>query len=333
MRTTTLADVFVLFGVSRQDVVRHAADNWRQTINRIRPDLVIADFAPILRLAIGDDVPSVVVGNGYTIPPKGKLLPPMRPWRDTVEAMSRFHEASLLAAVNAYRIHAGSPAIDFFADLFHGTITHICSAPEFDPYGRCRTEPLVTPFNIPNVSAGPPVASREDYGIFAYVPSDHPALEAVVQVLESISEPSELYVGEHAPSFLTDRRPSNMRLRLKPVDYAAVLPRTKLLLHHGGLGTTYAGLLAGAPQLILPLSLEHLITGRQAEKLGPAIVVSLPEQNNGARAVEQLHLSIGQLYADPKVHSAAARVALSLANRDREGGLQEVADSCHRLLA
>lgn len=75
MRTTTLADVFVLFGVSRQDVVRHAADNWRQTINRIRPDLVIADFAPILRLAIGDDVPSVVVGNGYTIPPKGKLLP------------------------------------------------------------------------------------------------------------------------------------------------------------------------------------------------------------------------------------------------------------------
>ena len=40
------------------------------------PDLIIADIAPTLRLAVGGKVPMIVVGNGYTVLPRGRVSPP-----------------------------------------------------------------------------------------------------------------------------------------------------------------------------------------------------------------------------------------------------------------
>jgi UDP:flavonoid glycosyltransferase YjiC (YdhE family) len=51
------------------------------------------------------------------------------------------------------------------------------------------------------------------------------------------------------------------------MNYAAAFPACRAVVHHGGLGTTSAGLRAGVPTLILPAWLDQTIWGARVKRL------------------------------------------------------------------
>jgi UDP:flavonoid glycosyltransferase YjiC (YdhE family) len=51
------------------------------------------------------------------------------------------------------------------------------------------------------------------------------------------------------------------------VNFAAVFPSCRAVVHHGGAGTTAAGLRAGIPQLILPTDLDQTLWGARVKRL------------------------------------------------------------------
>lgn len=51
------------------------------------------------------------------------------------------------------------------------------------------------------------------------------------------------------------------------VNYATVLPTCRAVVHHGGAGTTAAGLRAGVPTLVLPTILDQTLWGFQVKRL------------------------------------------------------------------
>jgi len=51
------------------------------------------------------------------------------------------------------------------------------------------------------------------------------------------------------------------------MNYAAAFPACRAVVHHGGGGTTAAGLRAGVPQLILPTFLDQMIWGTRVKRL------------------------------------------------------------------
>jgi UDP:flavonoid glycosyltransferase YjiC (YdhE family) len=51
------------------------------------------------------------------------------------------------------------------------------------------------------------------------------------------------------------------------VNYAAIFPACRAVVHHGGAGTTAAGLRAGVPQLILPTFLDQTLWGARVKQL------------------------------------------------------------------
>jgi UDP:flavonoid glycosyltransferase YjiC (YdhE family) len=52
------------------------------------------------------------------------------------------------------------------------------------------------------------------------------------------------------------------------VKHAAVFPKCRAVVHHGGAGTTAAGLRAGAPTMILWIGAEQPIWAAQVKRLG-----------------------------------------------------------------
>lgn len=52
------------------------------------------------------------------------------------------------------------------------------------------------------------------------------------------------------------------------VNHAAVFPSCRAVVHHGGAGTTAAGIRAGAPTLVLWVAAEQPLWGKQIERLG-----------------------------------------------------------------
>jgi rhamnosyltransferase subunit B len=325
--TDTLADVFVLFGYQRLNALAGAADRWRQIVDSVRPSLIISDFAPSLRLVAQDTIPMLVVGNGYTVPPAARLLPPLRPWQTSIPARSRVHEARLLQAANLVRMRGSGVSVDYFADLFSGDRTFVCTFPEFDPYDAYRTNPPVPPFNIPDLQPGPEVAERN--GIFAYCPADHPALGDLIKALNAVDVPSQLYSGGALPERLSSHARSRLTICSEPVDYAEILPTVQLLIHHGGLATAYAGLRAGVPQLILPLSLEHLITAKQTERFGASITLGTRQ----ARDPASIRAAIANLLSDTSMHAAAALAASTALANGPSNGQEIVAAACDAMLS
>lgn len=71
-------------------------------------------------------------------------------------------------------------------------------------------------------------------------------------------------------SELKDIEPSEEVLILDGVPHAWLLPRCKLVIHHGGAGTTAAGLRAGIPNLVIPFAADQPFWGDRVFHLGAA---------------------------------------------------------------
>ena len=326
--THTFADVIALFGFHDAGRLSANTTHWHTILQEVIPQLIIADFAPTLRLAIGSKVPVVIVGNGYTVPPPGQLLPPIRQHETSVPALSRANEGRLLAAVNAVRARLRGEAIDFFSDLFSGENTFVCTLPEFDPYRRFRRGPTVWPFNIPDVPLGPPVNQRSGSPIFAYLPANHPALPPIISALNDLKLASQIYVSGMTAQALAKRCSATVRIHAKPADLAHVLPNTSLLIHHGGLGTAYAGLLAGVPQLVLPFNLEHSITAAGLEQFG----VGKSRPASAAAGAPDVRDLICSLLEDGILQEAALKAARNLVARRVIDPIGEVVKACQQHL-
>jgi sterol 3beta-glucosyltransferase len=55
---------------------------------------------------------------------------------------------------------------------------------------------------------------------------------------------------------------------LESVPHSWLFPRMAAVVHHGGAGSTAAGLRAGVPSVIIPHSLDHFAWGRRVYELG-----------------------------------------------------------------
>jgi UDP:flavonoid glycosyltransferase YjiC (YdhE family) len=318
--THIMADTLHLYGYGERERLLAASLQWMEILARVSPDLIVADMAPTLRLVSQVRIPTVVVGNGYTVPPSGRPMPPIRPWVDAVPARSRSHEGQLFTAANDVRDKRSGPSIDFLADLFHGEKTFVCTIPEFDPYARMRVEPPTWPFNVPRPPQEFP--SERQTAVFCYLPNAHPAIKEVLAAVSALDLPSEIYIQGGDPHVISRQCSRKTRIHMKPADLSVVLPQARILLHHGGLGMAFAGLAAGVPQLITAMGLEHQVTARGLTQFKCCrLLRQRAETNVIKRALEEM-------LADPNLLPAAYDAKEQLEARRVEDPIAEIAATC-----
>lgn len=59
-------------------------------------------------------------------------------------------------------------------------------------------------------------------------------------------------------------------MAIDPVSHASLFPRCRVVVHHGGAGTTHTASRAGAPQIVVPHVLDQFYYARRLERLGVA---------------------------------------------------------------
>lgn len=327
--THTFADVIRLFGFGDAARLREKVDCWRALLDEVRPDLIVADFAPTLRIAAGGTLPTAVIGNGYTVPPPGRALPPIKPWVTEVPVSSRDTELALLDTVNTIRAGLGGASFKNFADCLAGDETFVCTLSEFDPYAPHRTSATTWPFNLPLIAPGASASERKGAPIFVYLPASHPAFEPMLRVLHGLRVPAQIYAAGADPRMLAARCGRHMGFLTEPADFARTLPQARVLVHHSGLGTAYAGMAAGTPQLVLPLNLEHLITARGLVEVGVADGLSANEGFSEAK----LLTAVSNLLLEPAWMNRASAHAVGLQRRRDPDPLSAVVAACNQLLA
>jgi rhamnosyltransferase subunit B len=325
----TLADMLYRYGFANRDRVAAGARHWRLVLDELQPSLVIGDFAPMLRIATAGRLPSVVVGNGFTVPPSLSPLPGIRPDQRSASDLSRAREAEVLAAVNAVRRELGLPDFASVADLFYGDETFAATLEILDPYRELRTEPVLQPFNIPELPVGPAFESRTGPHVFCYLDADYPGIDPMLTALNNLPRPSQIFVRGIDAHQLTRHCAPQVRIHDGPADFAAVLPQTRLLVHHANLGTAAAGLLAGVPQLLLPSHLEHDLTALGLASLSCSVGLRV----DAAADPEVLRGTIETLLVHRDLQSAAIAHARRFQAMRVAVPERDVLQACERLLS
>jgi sterol 3beta-glucosyltransferase len=117
--------------------------------------------------------------------------------------------------------------------------------------------------------------------------------------------------------------PDNLFL-IENIPFTWLFPQMKLVIHHGGAGTTAAGLIAGKPTVIIPHIADQPAWGQRVYELG---VGSKPITKKNLTADK---LSKAILFAlQPKVVNAANQLGVSMR---KETGNKKAVEIIHKYL-
>ncbi len=101
-------------------------------------------------------------------------------------------------------------------------------------------------------------------------------------------------------------------LRVEEVPHAWLFPRCAAVVHHGGAGTTAAGLRAGVPTVVVPFYFDQPFWGRRVHELGvgPA---PIPRRR---LTVERLARAIHRATGDPAIRERAQELGRRIRQED-----------------
>ncbi|MGK6321335.1 nucleotide disphospho-sugar-binding domain-containing protein [Sphingomonas sp. DT-204] len=253
----SLPELLAHMGFAEADLVRPVVGAWHRVLIDARPDAIISDMAPSLNIAARGKLPLIVIGNGWTIPPD--TADPV-PFQLRPGAQAAASEAAMRVLDTVSKVD-GKPCFGRFSDLLRGSANLVCTLDLFDPYRDHRNEDYYWPVEI----APPAATSHERDRGFVYLPKNHPALASVLRAIEAGSIPFRGHFSGVEPSA------RNLVASAAPMKLADELPRSRLAVHHGGLGTAIECLIHGVPQMISFLDYEKFVITRGLEAAGAGI--------------------------------------------------------------
>ena len=280
--SATLNDMLSTAGLADGEAVARILFAWDGMFGRIRPDLVVADYAPLAALAARSRIPLVLVGNGFTLPPAEM---PRFPVLHRL-APQAFDELQTLETVNAATAKLGLPRLDRLPQLFSGDACLVQSFRLLDPYDTQRVSPVEGPvFEHPPT---PRVADAKQ--VFAYLSSDSNGWTFLLEALIPVAKCLKI----HAPSWpkapLDRLAASGARVDIRPQPIASILAGSRVVIHLGGSGLAAEALAAGVPQLVIAGHIENTLNGEALERAGVGRLVKtyLPDTRLGSDAIQSM---------------------------------------------
>jgi UDP:flavonoid glycosyltransferase YjiC (YdhE family) len=325
----TYADILLRVGFIDKTALAGLVKAWRQLFVLIQPDLLIVDHGPrALLAAYGSDMPRVLLGNGFYVPPPVSPMPSMRPWMRVPLERFKGAEEKVLENANAVLADLGAPGLNAIHDLFKVDENFMCTLKELDPYHAERNEARYWgPVNIAEWGARPPWPRGEGKKVFAYLSAGYPNLEKVLQALSRLHCSTLAYVSQLPERVLKEHSSPSLYFSKEPVDMSYATETCDIAVCHAGPGTATAMLLAGRPLLLLPVNLESALFARSVEKEGAGLI---PTEEKGNQDYRNALLRV----VEEKSFSEKARsFARRYADLDQDAQLSAMVDRCEEIMS
>jgi hypothetical protein len=242
---------------------------WINIYRLYRPEVVVLDYSPTARLAAHVmQIPTVLIGTGFELPPAEDPLPLFPGHPMATAALAATAERQVLESANTALAANHCPPLDSLSCLVLGDATFLTTIAELDHYPTRVAGTYIGP--IADLSRGLkmdwPLELRKR--VFAYL---RPEMRDLGDVLDGLRA-ADLSVIAYAPGIeggLAKRFESRtFQFAPGPVQYDSVLGQADIGVSYGPAGTVAAGLLRGVPQLIFPMHVESQLTAHRVESLG-----------------------------------------------------------------
>ncbi len=308
----TYADILLRFGYANAEDLMGLVVAWRELFRMGGAQLVLADHAPTAVLAARTlDLPVMLFSYGFTVPPRQRPLPNMRPWQQFPEAQLLALEDHALSSINRVLQHFGKATFSALHQLFDVAEEAMITYPELDHYGN--RGPARYWGSLPNatIGIGPPWPVGGGKRIFAYLRPETPHVEAALQALHRLGQPTVIYFPGIAETLRQKWQASHMVFAAELMDTERAAREADVAITYSSLATTTAFLMAGKPLLLLPSHLEQFLLAKRVVEMGAGQVISAeqpadnlpqlltdlldnPAYAENARAFSKKYASFGQ---------------------------------------
>jgi UDP:flavonoid glycosyltransferase YjiC (YdhE family) len=329
-----LAETLFNCGYLEPATLRGVLAGWRSLFAQLRPDLVVADYAPTAILAARSlGLRSAAVGNGFSSPPAGQPLPALRDWDRIPAGRLAASEARLLNTANTLLGEFGAAPFARAADLFSGDLQLLCTWPELDHYGRAPESVHWMGSNfLADAGIEPHWPPGDGPKVFAYLKASHPAHGAALRALVDegcrtlVYMPEVAGAGGGAGGMEAPVNSPLLRYADGPVALQQALAQADLYVSHAGEATLAQSLLAGVQMLMLPAHTEQFLAARRVAASGAGLNAA------SFKSPAEWRDALRQLLDDPSYRQAAQAFAARHAGFSQQGMGEEVARLLERLL-
>lgn len=309
----SFADILSVHGYADPETLGVMVEAWQLIVEASGADLVIADHSPTLCLATLGETPTVVVGNGFTVPPAEISRFPV--FNANVQALASHEE--LLKSIATVQKARGRPALKTLPGLFGDATRLVCTLPELDPYARYRSEPALGPTTGLLDPAPMPKTPR----FFAYLHANQPGMRPLLGALAQSGVKGALYLSGAPPAAMERLRGAGFEMHDTPPPLADMVPAASVVIHHGGPGTAAAALSCGRPQILMPRHFEQTLYARALVGQGLGLAVSSRTAKNAGNVLRQI-------LEDKGFAERALAVARKVKDRAYTNVLETIVDRC-----
>lgn len=292
---------------------------WRRILDEERPDLVIADYAPGVSLAYFGSVPIIAIGNGYTLPPADLPGFPLLDQRQSL----KYSEGDVVERVNRILATHGLATIDRLPQINRAHRSFLLTYPIFDPYRAERSDPWLGSPIVQDIPRSPELGSS----LFAYFYEKRQLDDRLI---------SGLVDGGLSGNavFTMPIRQTARKLAKAGIDtpfgllnMAEELPKTRVLVHQGGLHMSCSGALHGIPQVIVYTDQEKKLHASALFERGAGFMLEWSDFTAGGLAA-----AIREAARDEGVISSARALAEETAQFGMADPVHEIASTVLKLV-
>lgn len=230
---------------------------WDDIFYLVKPDLLIADQAPLASLAARGVIPCLQVSDAFNIVPITSSLPRLRP---DVAPITR--DEVLLENILFVQSKRSKPLLHHLSEVNAGKARFICHLPELDPYQAFRKDEYCGSL----VALPTSKSNHAQPQFFAYLTINYPGLEDLLVKIAHSSFEGSLFIP-HAPTAL---KLFLQQAGKKVFDHLPsikeIVHQHNVIIHHGGLGLAQLALHAGIAQIVLPINLETDLTAYRLQE-------------------------------------------------------------------
>lgn len=260
----SFTDVLAWWGFGDVALLAARIRSWQQVLAELQPQVVVAEFAPSLCLALHGDPRLLVIGNGFCLPPSSGaefpvLVPGAAPLMDPGLLLQRIRQAMVQCCL---------APLERLPQL-HGPRALVTALPQLDPYLDLRTEPPIGPLDVEVVARPLPPVPRW----FAYLSAEHACTVPLLRILAACGIAGSAYVRDVDPVLRDALAAAGVTLHARAPAFGEVLTDATFVVHHASAGLAQAALAAGRPQLLAPTDLEKRIYAHMLQQSGVAVAL------------------------------------------------------------
>jgi UDP:flavonoid glycosyltransferase YjiC (YdhE family) len=290
---------------------------WRSIIGATRPDLLLADHAPLALLAArGLGLRTATFGVPFSVPVPGRPLPVFLADHGNAAA----EEERLLARLNGALDALKAPRLERVSDLYLCGATLLQTLPELDCFSPRDWDSYVPPDVADAGDATPAWPKARGQRALVYLKAG-PWVLPVLKALAASGASTIAYIDRRSGVRGPIERPG---LFVSDVPYKAsvLIPQADIVVCHANHGTVVSSARAGKPLLMMPNHLEQALTAQCVEGAGFGVTASgTPAASLVAQCLERLRpwapaharaAEVGQRYRATAGAGARGQTAMRL---------------------